>query len=121
MKKNDTVVDLIRHIPFIRQDEDSEPYQIYEKTLAVDYNGGRFQRIASLDKPYPDVADPLVEITAFPSHVVTPAKTSGGRRDGYYIFLNTKRGTNFVLRFPGRSRAYGFIADRCQTPLVWFS
>ena len=92
MKENDTVVDLIRHIPFIRPDEDSEPYQIYEKTSAVDYNGGTFHGIASLDKPYPDVADPLEEMTTLPSHVVTFAKTSGGR-DGYYIFLDTERGT----------------------------
>ncbi|KAK3178709.1 hypothetical protein OEA41_000846 [Lepraria neglecta] len=92
MEKNDTIVDIIRHIPFIRQDEDSKPYQIYEKTSAVDYNGGTFHGIASLDKPYPDVADPLEEMTTLPSHVVTLAKTSGGR-DGYYIFLDTERGT----------------------------
>ena len=98
MKKNNTVVDLIRHIPFIRQDEDSEPDQIYEKTSAVDYNGGRFRRIASPDKPYPGIADPLVEMTALPSHVVTLAKTSGGR-DGYYVFLNTKRGTILCCDF----------------------
>lgn len=78
MKKNDVVLDLIRHIPFVRREGRDEPYQIYEETTAVDYNGVGFQ-----DAPVS--GDPIEEITIVPAHVMTLATTS--RRQGGILFL----------------------------------
>ncbi len=98
LKKNDTVIDLIQHIPFVLRDDNNEPYQIYEKTCAVDYNGRCFKTTASFNKPSPHVADPLKEETILPSHVMTIANTTGGR-DGYYFLLDTERGTITMCDF----------------------
>lgn len=91
MKKNDVVLDLIRHIPFVRREGRDEPYQIYEETTAVDYNGVGFQ-----DAPVS--GDPIEEITIVPAHVMTLATTPGGR-EGYYFFIDTERGTITIMDF----------------------
>jgi len=106
LKKNETVIDLIQHMPFIRRDDEFDPYQIYEKTSAVDYNGQDFKKqITVVSKPSPDIADPMEEATSVPSHVVTLAQTSGGR-DGYYILLDTERGTITICDFQIGPRVY---------------
>jgi len=66
----------------------------------VDYNGGEFRRQLEIPsvKPSPDIADPMKGATSIPSHVVTLAQTSGGR-DGYYILLDTERGTITMCDF----------------------
>ena len=96
LKKNDIVVDHIRHIPFVQRDNSFEPYQIYEKTSAVDYNGRVSRRGATFSDT--DVADPQEEATVLPSHVVTLADTSGGR-DGYFFLFDTERGTITICDF----------------------
>lgn len=86
LEKNETVVDLLRHIPYIGLDN-NHPFQIYEKTSAVDYSGEDCEKWTTYNNP-----DPIQETTTLPPHVVTLANTGGGR-DGYYFFLDTERGT----------------------------
>ncbi len=45
-----------------------------------------------------DDVDPMKEATTLPSHVVTLANTNGGR-EGYFIFLDTERGTITICDF----------------------
>lgn len=93
-------MDLVRHMPFVRRDSafdgEIDPYQIYEQTSAVDYNGQEFRRAASASIRHR--ADPIEEETTIPSHVLTLANTAGGR-DGHYIFLDTERGTITICDF----------------------
>lgn len=98
--KTETVNDLIRHMPFIRQDRPPAwPYQIYDKTSAVDYNGPEVKASLSLNPNNPESVDPLrEEITTLPPHVMTFARTSGGR-DGFYFFFDTERGTATMADF----------------------
>lgn len=98
MKKNDTVIDLLQHMPYIRDDGEDDEYQIYDKTMAVDYEGKAFRKMATFKNPTPDVADPIEEVTTLPSHVVTLAKPAGGV-NGYYFFLDTERGTISICDF----------------------
>jgi hypothetical protein len=80
------------------EDEDDDPYQIYEKTTAVDYTGWAFRED-------PSIAVPLQEQTTLPSQVVTLATAPGGmgkRSHGFgagkmfdcplFLFLAAKRG-----------------------------
>ena len=97
MNKTDTVVDLLRHIPYIERDSEWEPYQIYEKTSVMDYTGEYFRKFSVACKN-PHSADPMDVVTALPPHVATIANTSEGR-DGYYFFLDTERGTMTMCDF----------------------
>lgn len=120
LNKNDTVVDLIRHIPFIRQDWDERdvPFQIYEKTAAVDYDGEAFRGGLRYKHPSPDIAGPMEEETTLPAHVMTLAQTRGGR-DGYYFFLDTERGTVTMCDFQvGRPSATELSQVGNHPPLV---
>ncbi|KAH0420676.1 hypothetical protein CcaCcLH18_13887 [Colletotrichum camelliae] len=49
--KNDTVADLMRHIPYVRRDkeDDWEPFNIYEKSSQVDFAG---EAVLSLPNKY---------------------------------------------------------------------
>ena len=114
LKKNDTVVDLLRHLPYIQRDEEFNPYQIYEKTSAVDYNGNYF-RNTGVNYKNPVAAEPYNVETVLPSHVATIAKTAAGR-DGYFFFLDTERGTMTMCDFQvGPKRATG-LEQVCTKP-----
>lgn len=119
LKKNDTVVDLMQHLPYIRQDQEYTPYQIYEKTCAVDYSGRYFQESATHVPPDPTMAEPIEEETTLPSHVMTLARTPGGR-DGYFFFIDTERGTITMCDFQdGRPWPTKLSqVDKTNSPLV---
>ncbi|KAF3806044.1 hypothetical protein GCG54_00004369 [Colletotrichum gloeosporioides] len=89
--KNDTVIDLMRHIPYIRRDEvdDFEPWQIFERTTAVDCAGDR-----ALNFPGESRREFLFEgwTIKVPAHVYVLANHPTGR-DGHHIFIDTARGT----------------------------
>lgn len=89
--KSDAAVDLIRHIPFIRRDDMYDPYQIYDHTCCVDYNGKDFVEQSN-------EGDPIEDLTTVSEHVVTLAGTPGGR-DGFYFLLDTERGTVTMCDF----------------------
>lgn len=91
MKKSDAVVNLLKHLPYIRHDTNHDPYQIYETTSGVDYSGDNF-RTMGVKYQDPTAGDPYKVVTVLPSHVATIATIAGGR-DGYYFFLDTERGT----------------------------
>ncbi|KAK1843719.1 hypothetical protein CCHR01_13676 [Colletotrichum chrysophilum] len=89
--KNDTVLDLMRHIPYIRRDEidDFEPWHIFERTTAVDCAGDK-----ALNFPGESQRKFLFEgwTIQVPAHVYVLASHPTGR-DGHHIFIDTERGT----------------------------
>lgn len=91
LRKNDTVVDLIRHLPYIQREEYHDPNTIYAWTAGVDFTGelAKHQLIQDGDT---DLLQPMEEEGIIPSHVLTLATPSEGR-DGYYIHIDTERGT----------------------------
>ncbi|KAL1599812.1 hypothetical protein SLS60_007617 [Paraconiothyrium brasiliense] len=87
--KDDTVLDLVRHLPYLEPPEDWEEIFIYEKCIAVNYT--------YLRGTGPHNIDPTPEETLLPSHVVMLGFTPG--RNGHYIFIDTKRGTGTLCDF----------------------
>ncbi|OHE94364.1 hypothetical protein CORC01_10292 [Colletotrichum orchidophilum] len=98
--KNDTVADLMRHIPYIRRtkEDDWEPWQIYGNATAVDFTSD-----VVLDLPTKYAKESLFEpeegsISHIPPHVFVYATIPSGH-NGRYIFIDTERGT-IVLADP---------------------
>jgi len=85
-------------MPFISRDDSQHAYQIYEKTFAVDYIGNEFKKSYGIPNASPDIADPMLEMTEVPAHVMTIAQTSGGR-DGFYFLCDTERWTVTICDF----------------------
>lgn len=99
LKKTDTVIDLMQHLPYITRAE-SDGYQIYELTAVVDYEGEQVKRAIDFAKKYNMEEVDLFAIepeadegvTAVPPYMlVLASETSGG--DGSWIMLDTNRGT----------------------------
>lgn len=91
LQKNDTVIDLIRHLPTVRRDEGDDPYQIYSLTSAVDFTGDLIREGFCGENPARDLAEPMVEMLhPLPEHVLCWATTTGGR-NGYFVFVDTTR------------------------------
>ncbi|KAL9113308.1 MAG: hypothetical protein Q9227_002643 [Pyrenula ochraceoflavens] len=98
LNKNDDVIDLIRHLPFIKRDDYYDPYEIYEQTTVVDFTGKLLRKEAASKPHNSDLFEPLEEISTVPSHVLTLATTSG-TRDGHFVFIDTSRGTGTICDF----------------------
>jgi len=82
---NDTVFNLLRHLPYIRQEDDDDPWFVYPATVAINYTGEEYK------KNRPSEPGNTTELTSLPPHVAQLAYSKG--RDGFYMFLDTKRGT----------------------------
>ncbi|KAF6798125.1 hypothetical protein CSOJ01_12810 [Colletotrichum sojae] len=97
--KNDTVADLMRHIPYVRRDKEdySDAFEIYEKSSQVDFVG---EVVQALPNKYAD--EELFEIPDYiyphqlPPHVFVFAVVPGGR-DGHFILVDTERGTIVLM------------------------
>jgi len=89
IKKTDTVVDLLRHIPYVQNHVSN---QIYDKTSCVDY-----ELYSTYDNPAFGWAEPPEELYTVPSHVVLFANAQG--RDGFDFLLDTRRGTITLCNF----------------------
>ena len=88
--KDDTVIDLMRHLPFIYKEDHSKGHEIYTLTAAVDYNGPYALECMELGDTFN--IEPGEGLSPLPPYVLTlAAETSGG--DGGWILVNTKRGT----------------------------
>lgn len=108
LKKDDTVIDLIRHLPFIYKEEYSQGHEIYLLTAAVDYNGPYVQHVMNREPINMFRIEPMDDFTTLPPYMLTLAsETSGG--DGSYIFVNTKRGT--ITLYDEESRGKGTIEN----------
>ncbi|KDN69423.1 hypothetical protein CSUB01_05340 [Colletotrichum sublineola] len=95
--KNDTVTDLMRHIPYIRRtkEDDWDPWEIYGKATAVDFTSD-----IVLELPTKYANESLFEpeegyVSDIPPHVFVYATIPCGFH-GRYIFIDTKRGTIIV-------------------------
>ncbi len=90
LNKDDTVIDLMRHLPYIYKDDHSEGHEIYTMTAAVDYIGPYVSSCMESGSTFN--IEPPEEYTSIPPYVLTlAAETSGG--DGSWILVNTRRGT----------------------------
>ncbi|KAK1518843.1 uncharacterized protein CCOS01_11663 [Colletotrichum costaricense] len=100
--KNDTVADLVRHIPYVsRTKEDHwDPWMVNEGATAVDFTG---DVVLGLPTKYADewLFEPYeanISTAPLPPHVFVYATIPSGR-DGHYILIDTERGT-IVLADP---------------------
>ncbi|TDZ16658.1 DNA repair protein RAD5A [Colletotrichum orbiculare MAFF 240422] len=97
--KNETVADLMKHIPYIRRDKEDnqEPWMVYERSIAVDFAG---EVVLSLPTKYAD--EWLFELPKevyphpLPPHVFVYSTIPDGRY-GHYILFDTERGTVVLL------------------------
>lgn len=85
--KTDNVVDIMKHLPYLRRNYGQEALHIYEKTEAVDYSSLEgFEKDGDAYK-----LDPEPRVTTLPAHVLMMGFAKG--RDGHYVYLDTERGT----------------------------
>ena len=90
LEKDDTVIDLMRHLPFIYKEDQSIGHEIYTVTAPVDYNGPYV--LECMERGSTHNIEPGEGLQDLPPHILTlAAETSGG--DGCWILVNTKRGT----------------------------
>jgi len=110
LKKNDTVINLMKHLPYIHQDGTCGCMNtIYPMTTCVQYNGPFLQKLMRYEYPNKEAVDPLEEVTVIPAHVLTIAmETSGG--DGFFWFVDTERGT-ITLMGEGTERTHWSIVS----------
>ena len=100
LRKDATVIDLIRHLPYIsRLDAYNGTYEVYWRTAAVDYEGEQTRRAISLAKQYNENVDltgiDLLEeggSRSIPSHAFLLASQIFWI-SGCNIVLDTKQGT----------------------------
>ncbi|TEA17852.1 hypothetical protein C8034_v012046 [Colletotrichum sidae] len=92
--QNDTVVDLMEHIPYITREEVSygNTWMVYERACPVHFTG---DLVLSLPTRY--ALESLFEpeegrLGNIPPHVCAYATHSSGHCDGHFIFINTERG-----------------------------
>ena len=89
LKKNKTVIDLIRHLPYITREESIGTPEIYPLTAAVDYEGEQIKRAmrfaeeigqeVDLSDIEPDAGQGLTTIPA--NTLVLASETSGADGD----------------------------------------
>ena len=87
--KSAAVIDLMKHMPYLRRPTSWDSLQIYEKTEAVDYS--------SFDGAGPHDVNPDPSLTTLPSHALMVGYARG--RNGHYIFVDTERGTFTICDF----------------------
>lgn len=118
--KTDTVIDLLKHIPYISQDIE-EGYQLYEKCICIDYTGTPFERQAvkhhskSAVDPMPEFLDSFIwdRLNAM-QHIATIARSAS--RDGHYIMIDTRDGQLATIEFmDGRSSIDGNSKNLCDS------
>lgn len=95
LKKDDAVVDLLKHLPYIRRDNDT-PYEIYQGCVCNDYTGTFFQELASFG--IADGIEPQEEKPTIESHVATLA-CAVPHDNGFFILCDTKEGTLELVDF----------------------
>ena len=114
LDKTPTVIELMRHIPYIEAPPYSDPdqYQIYEKTICNDFMGeGFWTGGPDQDWVRKENTEPGEGYSTIPAHVLVLARSE--TRDGYWIFIDTNRGTAVLADFqdgfePDRERRVSF-------------
>lgn len=96
LNKTDKVVDLLRYLPYVRRDTGEDFQEIYDNTTAVDYRGKLYEYAARYKND--EYIAPYDVETTLPAHVITFATVSRVR-DGFYIFIDTERGTGTLCDF----------------------
>ena len=100
LDKTPAVVELMRHIPYIEAPKYSDPdqHQIYEKTICNDFAGREFWR-GGQDRDWvrKEQTEPGEGYSTIPAHVLVLARSRS--RDGYWIFIDTERGTAVLADF----------------------
>ena len=96
MNKDEEVITLLKHIPYIRREDSLTPYYIYEHRVCSDYSGKffedfavRYQSKRRFDPPEMDKEPHVATLAvADPSH------------SGHYMYFDTKTGTLRLDDFP---------------------
>ena len=115
LKKTPTVIDLMRHLPYISREE-NDGHQIYPMTAAVDYEGEQVRRnmrfAEEFGKKSPDLdsiePDPTTyeKDTSIPEYMLVLASETCGA-DGFWWLLDTRRGTITLYDWGGQPQLQG--------------
>lgn len=109
LNKNDTILDLIKHMPFVSRDSSHDVYQIYDKIVS-----DRIKKSFGIPSANSEIADPMLEMTVVPAYVMTIARTSGGR-DGFYFLCDTERWTITICDFQVRAKDWTDLTQVCRS------
>nr|POE65289.1 hypothetical protein CFP56_34956 [Quercus suber] len=97
LEKSDTVIDLLKHIPYIRQDEHGTQYQIFESTACNDFSGTWFEK-TGIDFHDENATEPMLECKdedteeMFEPYMATLARAAQGD-NGWHLFCDTRDGS----------------------------
>lgn len=111
MDKDATVMDLIRHLPYIQPNEDNMP-QIYPYSKPIDFTGEELR-----DFRFHGVAEPQVDYGYKVGKSVLTLSAAEGRV-GSYFMVDTKRGTISLVDYesPTRPTAFPEAASMSSSP-----
>lgn len=105
MGKDDNVLYILRHIPYIERNHYEEKYQIYRGCVAVDYTGSCVASQIDIAEQGDEPDDcewneiGMEEECIFPSDVVWIGKSLG--LYGNWMILDTRRGTITLMNIMG--------------------
>ncbi|CAK4033422.1 Hypothetical predicted protein [Lecanosticta acicola] len=113
MEKAETVIDLMRHIPYIRQERHLDAFLVYPGVICNDYSGNHFEQSATKHKD-PGLFEPMEDHKLSPSHIAIGRPSVSD--DGYFIFINTKDGSvrrdDFVV---GIHETFADVTELCKS------
>ena len=125
LKKNDTVIDLLRHLPYFTREESACGPEIYYLTAVVDYEGEQIRseigfaeehrQGVSLFSIEPQASEG--ETTIPPYMLVLASETSGA--DGFWFLLDTDRGTMTLYESGGRTDLQGTVENEASRFLLF--
>ncbi|KAB8360886.1 hypothetical protein FH972_024619 [Carpinus fangiana] len=88
LEKTDTVIDLLRHIPYIDQEDTYDRHMFADMCAPLDFRG----EYARKHLGFEDNFGPISEEATLGPHAITIGQCVGGR-NGTYLILDTERGT----------------------------
>lgn len=103
--KTEQVIDLMKHLPYLRGPSEWDGINMYEKAITQDYS--------QFTGETPHNIDPWLPYTTLPPHVLMIGQPSG--RNGYHVFVDTERGTWTLCDFqvgPGRTTGLSVVCGR---------
>lgn len=115
LEKDDVVISLLRHIPYIRQDTENDGPQVYEDTMCNDFRGKYFEyaAIRFQDREFSELMDVFEDEgneDLFAPYTATLFRQESGQH-GWYLFLNTQDGTVTMWGLGADTRFYHTLKE----------
>ena len=116
LKKTDEVIELMRYLPYIYDDDHSNALQVYPESACVDYHGPLIRRAFRWAREHDqdlDVIDiePDEEFTQSQTPPDVLCLASRTCRDGPFILLDTTEGTITIFEWMDGPKGGGTVKD----------